>query len=158
VSHFSAIACAALVAFSAGAFADQQIDAIVDPIIEKEMAAGTPGAAFVFVRDGKVVYQRGYGFSDVASAKKVDPQQTVWPIASVTKAITAMAAATAAYMVACYPCISPTAALVTAKFSRRNSCARCTSNKPPIIPTSPAGAWAFSGRASSVTPTAFHAG
>lgn len=92
MSYLSTIAFATLVAFAADAFADQQIGEIVEPIIEKEIAAGTPGAAFVFVRDGKVVYQRGFGVSDVATAKKVDPQQTVWPIASITKAVTAMAA------------------------------------------------------------------
>jgi CubicO group peptidase (beta-lactamase class C family) len=69
----------------------RQVGAVVDPIIEKEIAAGTPGAAFVFVRDGKVIYQRGYGVSDLASATKVDPERTVWPIASITKAVTAMA-------------------------------------------------------------------
>jgi CubicO group peptidase (beta-lactamase class C family) len=70
----------------------QQIASVVDPIIEKELAGGVPGAAFIFVRDGKVIYQRGYGVSDIASKAKVDPERTVWPIASITKAVTAMGA------------------------------------------------------------------
>lgn len=72
--------------------AARQIASIVDPIVEKEIAAGVPGAAFIFVRNGSVVYQRGYGFSDVASKTRVDPQRTVWPIASITKTVTALGA------------------------------------------------------------------
>ncbi len=83
-------------AFAAGTQAEppaaRQIAAIVDPIIEKDLAAGVPGAAFVFVRDGKVVYQHGYGYSDVSTKTRVDPERTVWPIASITKTVTAMAA------------------------------------------------------------------
>lgn len=92
----------ALVACGSGAFAAsstaassaaRDIASIVDPLIEQEIAsAGIPGAAFIFVRKGNVVYQRGYGVSDVATAAAVDPERTVWPVASVTKAVTAMAA------------------------------------------------------------------
>lgn len=68
------------------------IAATVDPLIEAELAAtGTPGAAFVFVQDGRIVYQRGYGVSDLASGAKVDPARTVWPIASISKIVTAQA-------------------------------------------------------------------
>ena len=64
----------------------------VDPIIEAELAkTGMPGAAFVFVHDGKIVYQRGYGVPDLESAAPVDPVRTVWPIASISKIVTAMA-------------------------------------------------------------------
>lgn len=92
MKRLATIACVALAGFTSSALAQTQIAAVVDPIIEKQIAAGTPGAAFVFVRDGKVVYQRGYGVSDVAAATKVDPQRTVWPVASITKTVTAMAA------------------------------------------------------------------
>jgi CubicO group peptidase (beta-lactamase class C family) len=64
----------------------------VDPIIEHELAAtDAPGAAFVFVHGSRIVYQRGYGVADVASGASVDPARTVWPIASITKVVTAMA-------------------------------------------------------------------
>jgi CubicO group peptidase (beta-lactamase class C family) len=79
-------------ALAAGTQADaaKQIASVVDPIVEKEIAAGVPGAAFIFVRNGAVVYERGYGVSDVASKAKVDPERTVWPIASITKTVTAL--------------------------------------------------------------------
>src|SRR5687768_9397874 len=68
------------------------VAATVDPLIESELeATGAPGAAFVFVHDGRIVYARGYGVSDLASGAKVDPARTVWPIASISKAVTAMA-------------------------------------------------------------------
>jgi CubicO group peptidase (beta-lactamase class C family) len=70
-----------------------RIAAIVDPLIGADLSAsGTPGAAFVFVRDGRIVYAQGYGVSDVATSSVVDPEKTVWPVASITKVITAMAA------------------------------------------------------------------
>jgi len=76
----------------ADAAATRQIASIVDPIVEKEIAAGVPGAAFVFVRNGAVVYERGYGVADIATKTKVDPERTVWPIASITKTVTALGA------------------------------------------------------------------
>jgi len=83
-------------ALAAGTQADgaaaKQIASVVDPIVEKEIAAGVPGAAFVFVRNGSVVYQRGYGVADVATQSTVDPERTVWPIASITKTVTALGA------------------------------------------------------------------
>ncbi len=68
------------------------VSATVDPIIEAELQkTGTPGATFVFVHGGKIVYQRGYGVSDLKSAAPVDPARTLWPIASISKIATAMA-------------------------------------------------------------------
>jgi CubicO group peptidase (beta-lactamase class C family) len=72
--------------------ASDELASIVDPIIQREMAeTGMPGAAFVFVEDGRIAFQRGYGVPDIRSGARVDPARTVWPIASVTKVITAMA-------------------------------------------------------------------
>ena len=53
---------------------------------------GIPGAAFVFVDSGQIVYERGYGVADVAARTPVDPRRTLWPIASITKTVTALAA------------------------------------------------------------------
>jgi CubicO group peptidase (beta-lactamase class C family) len=89
-----ALASLLLAAACANAARDDaaRIARIVDPIVEAEMrSVGIPGAAFVFVRDGRVVYRRGYGVSDVASATPADPERTVWPIASITKTVTALA-------------------------------------------------------------------
>src|SRR5688572_32029078 len=69
-----------------------RVASTVDPLVEAELrATGAPGAAFVFVSDGRVVYERGYGVADLASGVTVDPARTLWPIASISKAVTAMA-------------------------------------------------------------------
>jgi len=69
------------------------VAATVDPVIEAGLkSSGAPGAAFVFVQGGRIVYRRGYGVADLERGEKVDPARTVWPIASITKAVTAMAA------------------------------------------------------------------
>ena len=68
------------------------VAATVDPVIEKWLAeSGAPGAAFVLVQDGRVVYSRGYGFADRERQERADPATNVWPIASITKTVTALA-------------------------------------------------------------------
>lgn len=51
-----------------------------------------PGMAIGIVKNGKVVYAKGYGFTKVENGKKVD-ENTVFSIASVSKNITAAALA-----------------------------------------------------------------
>ncbi len=70
-----------------------RIAALVDPVIEAELAAsGIPGAAFAFVRGGRIVHARGYGVADAAAGTPADAERTVWPVASITKTVTAIAA------------------------------------------------------------------
>jgi len=52
-----------------------------------------PGAAVAVVRDGKVALVKGYGVRDVTKAGTVD-ENTIFQLASVTKTLTATAAAT----------------------------------------------------------------
>lgn len=46
------------------------------------------GAVFVLVKDGEVVFQNGYGFSDVAAREPVDPTRTLFRPGSVSKLFT----------------------------------------------------------------------
>lgn len=65
----------------------------VDPIIRRALAdEGIPGAAFVFVHGDRVVYARGYGMADRERGVAADVERTVWPVASVTKLFTGVAA------------------------------------------------------------------
>ncbi len=65
----------------------------VDPIIRRALTdEGIPGAAFVFVHGGQVVYAQGYGLADQERRVAVDIDRTVWPVASVTKLFTGVAA------------------------------------------------------------------
>lgn len=55
----------------------------------KEM--NIPGAAVVVVKDGKVLLKKGYGYANQEKKIPVDPNQTVFRVASVSKAFTATA-------------------------------------------------------------------
>src|SRR5262249_51653082 len=50
-----------------------------------------PGAVFVYVADGRVVFKKGYGYANLASRTPVDPDKTLFEIASVSKLFTATA-------------------------------------------------------------------
>jgi CubicO group peptidase (beta-lactamase class C family) len=65
--------------------------AAVDAFVGKALAErGVPGASVAVVRDGTVVLAKGYGLADVETGTKAT-EQTVYPLASVTKPFTAMA-------------------------------------------------------------------
>ena len=51
---------------------------------------GIPGGAVAVVKDGRLVYARGYGYADVAAQQPVEPD-ALFRIASVSKPITAAA-------------------------------------------------------------------
>jgi CubicO group peptidase (beta-lactamase class C family) len=66
---------------------------VVDPIIRSALAdEDIPGAAIVFVHGDRIVYAQGYGVSDRELGRIVDVTRTVWPIASITKLFTGVAA------------------------------------------------------------------
>jgi len=50
-----------------------------------------PGAAVAVVKDGKLLWEEGFGVANVATGAPATPH-TVWPICSVTKSFTAVAA------------------------------------------------------------------
>ena len=51
---------------------------------------GIPGAALAVVKNGKLVFARGYGWADMKDRKQVQPD-TLFGLASLSKSITAMA-------------------------------------------------------------------
>ncbi len=64
-----------------------------DEVVKKAMKTfHVPGAAVVIVRDGKVVYLKGFGVREKGKPEKVTPD-TVFPIASCSKAFTTAALA-----------------------------------------------------------------
>lgn len=64
----------------------------IDPLISAQMAKEQiPGAVFVLVQNGRVLYQRGYGFANLTVRKPVDPEKTIWRIGSISKVFTATA-------------------------------------------------------------------
>src|SRR5262245_17113201 len=65
----------------------------IDEVVEKSLKEfGVPGASVVVVRDGEVIYLKGFGVREKDKPEKVTPD-TVFPIASCSKAFTATAIA-----------------------------------------------------------------
>jgi CubicO group peptidase (beta-lactamase class C family) len=55
---------------------------------EKMSAYHVPGAALVIVKDGEVIFSKGYGYANIENAIPVDPGKTVFRVASVSKIFT----------------------------------------------------------------------
>ena len=65
------------------------IDAWLDGFMPYALRRGdAAGAVVVVVRDGQVLTQRGFGYSDVAGRRPVDPETTLFKQASVSKLMT----------------------------------------------------------------------
>jgi CubicO group peptidase (beta-lactamase class C family) len=92
---YIAIAAAALV-LAAGCkttgLQESPKTAAVDQLFAKWDRADSPGAAVVVVKDGAVVYQRGYGSANLESRTAITPQ-TAFDAASVAKQFTGLAIA-----------------------------------------------------------------
>ncbi|TVX89611.1 serine hydrolase [Paenibacillus agilis] len=77
---------------SAAPLTVQTVQSFADDFFSREeVKQQMAGAVAVVVKDGEVLLQKGYGFADVAKKKPVDPVQTVFSIASVSKIVTATA-------------------------------------------------------------------
>lgn len=50
--------------------------------------SSSPSLAFVVVKDGSIVFARGYGSEDAAGSRRVDPESTVFWLASLSKLVT----------------------------------------------------------------------
>lgn len=61
------------------------LDGLVPYVLEQSDVAGS---VVVAVKDGKVLLEKGYGYSDVATKKPVDPQGTLFRPGSVSKLFT----------------------------------------------------------------------
>ncbi len=59
-------------------------------IIKKMAETRTPGLSIALIRDGEVIYSKGFGFRDVEATKPATPR-TIYGIGSITKSFTALA-------------------------------------------------------------------
>lgn len=70
----------------------------LDPLVEELFALDlSPGLAVAVVRDGELVYLRGFGYADVEDGRRVDPAETLFYIASTTKSFTGLTTALLAH-------------------------------------------------------------
>jgi CubicO group peptidase (beta-lactamase class C family) len=65
--------------------ADSWLDGFVPYAIRSGDVAG---AVVVIVKDGQVLTQRGYGYADIATRRKVDPETTLFRVGSTSKLFT----------------------------------------------------------------------
>lgn len=68
------------------------VAAFADAFIARQLQQRhVPGAALIVVRDGRVILSRGYGHADLEQHRMVDPEQTIFPVGSLSKPVTALA-------------------------------------------------------------------
>lgn len=83
-----AVFCLVVAGFS---FAQSQsITDKVDRVFADWNTTGSPGCALAVVKDGRIIYERGYGMANLELGVAITPQ-SVFDIGSVSKEITAMA-------------------------------------------------------------------
>jgi CubicO group peptidase (beta-lactamase class C family) len=86
ILFFSTMACSAVAQQQSNSSAmTDKIDAIFAPLAD----ASTPGIAVLVVKDGKAVFERGYGVRDLHSVAQID-RYTNFRLASCSKQFTAM--------------------------------------------------------------------
>jgi CubicO group peptidase (beta-lactamase class C family) len=64
------------------------LDALFADEIKKQHI---PGAAIVFVKDGKILLSKGYGFANLDREQRIVPERTIFRIGSISKVFTATA-------------------------------------------------------------------
>lgn len=89
---WSGIACGALFAGTCGGATegrgDEKTAAAVDEVFDDYAKPGTPGCALAVFRDGKIVYEKGYGLANIEENVPITPQ-SVFDIGSTSKQFTA---------------------------------------------------------------------
>ncbi len=70
----------------------EELEAFLDSIFVQQMEKGhIPGAVFALVKDGDIFFAKGYGFANIEIETRVDPNKTLFRVASVSKLFTATA-------------------------------------------------------------------
>jgi CubicO group peptidase (beta-lactamase class C family) len=66
-----------------------EMEAFVDGVIATQLESlHIPGATVAVVADGKLYFAKGYGYADLKTNRRVDPETTLFQIGSVTKLFT----------------------------------------------------------------------
>ncbi|MFQ5708153.1 MAG: serine hydrolase domain-containing protein [bacterium] len=76
----------------AGPTDPKDLELFLDALLQENMQRWhIPGAVFVFVKNGAVFFQKGYGFADLENRAPVLPEKTLFRVASISKLVTATA-------------------------------------------------------------------
>lgn len=65
-----------------------QIEEVVDDFVSGFIGITTPGAAIAVVKDGQIVFSKGYGYADIDRSILVEPETTIFEWASISKLFT----------------------------------------------------------------------
>lgn len=89
VAHPQAIAPPAGVAVPAHSLDQADLTAFFDGILPLQLErSDIAGASMLVMKDGNILLQKGYGYSDVKTKKTVDPASTIFRLASISKLFT----------------------------------------------------------------------
>ncbi|HMA52175.1 MAG TPA: serine hydrolase domain-containing protein [Magnetospirillaceae bacterium] len=81
--------CVSRLALAAPAPTAAELDAFFDGYVPAALARGdVAGAALVVVKDGQVLFEKGYGLADMANKKPVDPKNTLFRAGGVSAVAT----------------------------------------------------------------------
>src|SRR6266850_3691929 len=73
-------------------FGEKELGEMLDPIFAEQMEKlHIPGAVVVVVKDGRIIFTKGYGYADIEKKIPVVPDKTIFRIGSITKVFTATA-------------------------------------------------------------------
>lgn len=73
-----------LVVFISGKNSDEQMAQELDNLFSAEFKSDEPGGAVLVMKEGKVIFEKGYGLSDIQTKEKITPE-TVFNVGSITK-------------------------------------------------------------------------
>lgn len=69
----------------------KELEAFLDPIFAARMSKlHIPGAVIAIVKDGRIIFTKGYGYADIEKKTPAVPEKTIFRIGSITKVFTAM--------------------------------------------------------------------
>ncbi|MDD4343359.1 MAG: serine hydrolase, partial [Eubacteriales bacterium] len=63
----------------------EDLEKEVDGILNKYINISVPGASVSVVKDGEILFSKGYGFSDIENKIPVTPEETVFEYGSINK-------------------------------------------------------------------------
>src|SRR5580698_7384465 len=85
----SAPALAANAAQAAPAMTTEDLNAFFAGLVPYAIRrADIPGGVIVIVKDGKIIFAKGYGYADIEKSRPVDPETTIFRPGSVSKLFT----------------------------------------------------------------------
>ncbi|MDR6627198.1 serine hydrolase domain-containing protein [Caulobacter segnis] len=83
------VAAAAPIAAGVAPLPRQELEAFVDGVVQRAMARDhIAGVTISVVQNGQVVLKKGYGFANLGQRRPVDPDKTLFRIASISKTFT----------------------------------------------------------------------